>query len=379
MAIKPKGRKPRKPKRQFPGIAAVYSGGVWKWRAMPKFNGKQVPGPLRLTQEEAYEDYKAAKLARGSLPTRILTLEEALIGVEERARQRGVQETTIVRQFRTHGNFLKRYWKPDTPLSDIDGEEIWWFLGEARRNKRHDNTLLQKDLPLLRHCFEIAGLPSPVLDEHRPRYIQPTMAFFTCDEILKIIQRMRHDSFLDKRGVKITIHERERHADILELLATSNIRPSELGRIEVGHVDLRRRVVRVVKPKDTANPRSVVVTSNLVPIMKRLVATAKARGERLLVPGGWNTVCSTICARWKERLGEKRLNARALRHTFGTGIAYEVNNVGDLKDALGHRTLKASERYIHEISSRKADVAQKWARHFERQPVDESDGESRAS
>ena len=85
---KRKARKTKKPVAKYPGISPAWSQATWKWRARPKFDGRQEWGPLRDTQEQANDDYKAMKLPRGSLPKKILTLEAALEAVIRDPRDR---------------------------------------------------------------------------------------------------------------------------------------------------------------------------------------------------------------------------------------------------------------------------------------------------
>ena len=127
----PVKKRPRKPKRKHPGITAIYSGGRWKWRAVLKIDGVQTVGSLQTAQEAAYDDYRAMKLTHGSLPRVILKVEQALTKVIRDARQRGVSEDTITKQYKAHGNYLLRYFKPTTELTRISKEEVEWFVGEA--------------------------------------------------------------------------------------------------------------------------------------------------------------------------------------------------------------------------------------------------------
>ena len=51
-------RKTKKPKAKYPGVSPVWSGGTWKWRARPKFNGRQEWGPVRESEEQAQNRQK---------------------------------------------------------------------------------------------------------------------------------------------------------------------------------------------------------------------------------------------------------------------------------------------------------------------------------
>lgn len=372
-------QKRRRPRRRFPGISAVFSGGEWKWRAVLKRDGKQIVGPLHAgknAQRLAHQDYEELANIHGRLPRVILTLEHAVRKLEREAESFGMTQENISKSITSHGNALKRFFKPDTRLTDIDVGEVKWLITEALSCGRKPNGIRQKLLPLLARCFEAADLPNPVkhpeirkLLRTRLRYQPPKLKFFEPDELRNLIRRMRTETILDGAH-KIVPRERERHADIIELLATSGIRAGELGRIRIEDIDLRRSKI-AIESKDKGHPRHVAITTNLRPIAKRLIATAKKRGQDLLVPGGLQTL-GTICCRWKKWLGESRLSGRVLRHSCGTGMLYADATITDVRDQLGHRTLAMTTRYVHAISSHQRDAAERWASQLASTEADES-------
>lgn len=376
-----RGRRPKKPQRKFQNVAILWANGRWRCRALVKRDGKQFTGPLRdaddAGQALAYEDAKDLK-NRHCVPRDVNTLYEAIQKDVALARKRGVKDDTIERTYKPTARVLLRFWKPDTALHDIDRVEVTEFVAWAsetptakNRPRRSPNSLREKDLPMLERLFAQSGLPSPVLREHKPKRHRPKMSYFDADEIVSIVDSIRNDpGLVDKRGHRFP--QRERHADILELFATSGIRPLELGRIEIENVDLGRRLITVTKPKIDGEPRYVVITPNLVPIVERLCAYSIEQGEKLLIPGGWQTL-NTICQRWGKRLGEPRLNGRALRHTFCTGLAHDPEtSLGELMSAMGHSDARSTNRYIEEVTARRGAAAHRWASHFAPKPADES-------
>ncbi len=373
MASKRRGRRPAKPKRKHKGIKSVFSGGRWKWRGVLRIGGVEDVGPLRDDQDEAHEDYRKKKQARAILPSRILTLEQAVQAVLADADQRGLARSTIDKHLRSHGKYLMRFWKPDTPLTRIDRAEVSWFIGEAQRASRSVNTLNQKDIPMLRRCFEIADLPSPTDKVQKPKYVPPAMQFFEMAEVAEIVERMRGEEFRDKRGNVIQVTARERHADLVMLLALTGLRSGELARVAPGDVDMKRQRISVVS-QDRGHPRYVEITEELLPAIRRLLADA--RGGRL-VPGGMSTL-SNMFRHWQRRLGEPRLNGRALRHTFVTALLYEGVDAVEVKGLAGHRSLATTSRYVHEITDRRARAAATLDKFFDSAADESRPGPRRA-
>ena len=335
---------------------------------MLRVDGKQVVGPRRDTQEEAYEDRRKLGSTKANLPVQILTLGEAVDTVKAAARSRGLPETTITKTFTAHANYLLTFWRPDTPLTRIDATEIAWFITESQRSTdeegkpkrpRSPNTLRQKDLPLLRRCFEAAGLTMPHVDA--PKLRPPELHYLDMDDVARIIARMRMESITDKHGKTIDAHARQRHADLLQLVAQTGVRPGELGRVTGGDIDLERRRIRVAEPKDRSNPRYLEITPALVPIVERLLPESP---DALLVPGGMNTI-SNICRHWKRRLGEPRLSARLLRHSFCTAQLAAGAPLNQVQSLMGHRSVRSTDRYAHAIDKGRAEAAERLDRFFD--------------
>lgn len=354
------GRRPNKPKRRFPGVSAVWSEGVWKWRALLRVDGRQVVGSLRLTQDDAYEDRQRMEGTRAVLPKEILTLGVAIDAVIADAKARGVPEDTILKTYQAHGNYLLKFWRAETALTEIDAQEIEWFITEAGKSvdeedkpkpSRSPNTLKQKDLPLLRRCFEVAELPVPPFTA--PKLRPPELRFFEMKEIAALIDRIRREEFKDKNGTVIAVTARERHADLLQLVAQSGVRPGELGRIAGVDIDVKRRRIRIREPKDRSNPRYIEITPALLPVVKRLMP---ANAEELIVPGGMNTI-SNLCRHWKRRLKEPRLSGRILRHSFCTAQLAAGVPLNQVQSLMGHKSIRSTDRYVHAIDSGRAKAA----------------------
>lgn len=361
------GRRPNKPKRLFPGIRATWSEGTWKWRALARVDGKQVVGTLRSEQEDAFEDRKRMDSTHAVLPKQILTLGVAIEAVCADATHRGLPKDTFAKTFRAHGNYLLKFWRAETPLTRIDAKELEWFIAESMRSTdeegkpkrlRSPNTLKQKDLPLLRRCFEIAELPVPPFKS--PKLRPPELKFFSMPEIATLITRIRTEEFRDKQGHPIAITARERHADLLQLVAQSGVRPGELGRITGADIDLKTSRIRIREPKDRSNPRYIEITPRLRPVVERLTP---AKPDQLLVPGGMSTI-SNLCRHWKRRLKEPRLSGRILRHSFCTAQLAAGVALNQVQSLMGHRSIRSTDRYVHAIDTDRAKAAALLDQHF---------------
>lgn len=411
---RPKLRRTRQPKIRYPGVRARWSNILgWTFRASNSFAGHRRVGLARTTQEEASDDYRRCRDGGAALPVQAYTLGEAVDRVIRDAHDRGVPARTLMLAYRGHARYLERFWRDDTRMKDIGRSKILWFIRSARMADRSPNTLIQKDLPLLSRCFAVSGLPDPIPDiryelRQTLKFVPPQMSYFEAHEIREILRRMRTSTFVRVRtdcrscrqecafvleegrrpgsracphcqrrqkispsrsGEVVAFAARAREADLVELLALTGVRAGELGRIRLCDIDTRRQRIGVIS-KDRGHPRYLEIIQALRPIVLRLARAARLRAgedapddEVLLVPNGMGTI-NNLCRRWKERLGEPRLNGRTLRHSFVTGLLYAGAGAAEAKALAGHRSLSTTDRYIHEISRTRVAVLDAWSRRL---------------
>lgn len=363
------------------GIRAKWSGGTWKWYARRRVGSVEEVGPLRDTQEQAFEDYLAKKKAQSGLPKKVLTLMDGLAVVIDDARRRGLPETTIERQLKSHGKYLCLQFGADTKLTRITPKEVEAFVARAlkgigRNQKptmgrggkpsgpRSAATINGKDLQLLGAIFKAARLESPVpLIRNRPRKpkrrkIDP----FKIEDVKALLIRMREEEFLDKNGDVLHLPAREYHADLVEFMVATGIRSGELTRLTVRDVNFRARAISIIA-KDRANPRSAYISDGLRPVVKRIVAYAKAHNDGRFVPTGVAYLANMFKA-WQRRLDEPRLNGRRLRQTAITSVIESGAPLLDAKDFAGHTKIDTTALYVEAVENRQAAIAEQHHRRL---------------
>lgn len=336
----------RQRSRRFPNVETRLrkDGPVYRCRVL--LRDKIRVGPWRDSPEEAHGDLAAVR-ARWltGLRADVVTLCGALAAVVKDGRARGLERITLRNHLISHSRFLLRMWKPGAALSSIDRTEVEWLVRESLKGGRHPNTLRGKDLPLLHRAFVLAKLESPV-PEVRQRMRSALKAKtlrgegIDLEDVSAILDRMRHEAFLDSKGRELQLPSRRRHADLVQLLAVTGLRSAELCRVRVQDFRQGAEMLAVESPKDRANPREVPVPAAARPAVFRLIA--QARGG-VLVPGGMRTL-SPMFQRWGKRLGI-RLNARMLRsfyisHLLRSGAPPQV-----VRDLAGHRSLRTTNIY----------------------------------
>ena len=160
----------------------------------------------------------------------------------------------------------------------------------------------------------LVGIPSPVPQarkdcKHLMVYAPPVMPWFEPDRIRDIIQRIRR--YVSKK----TLTKRERHADLITILAYTGVRSGECSRVRVQDVDFERRLMQIRMARVKSRPRAVPLRGQALDAARRSVA-GRERHEVLVT----TRELDAMFEKWRERLNEPDLNGRALRHSYATGL-----------------------------------------------------------
>lgn len=341
-----------------------------RFRAKVQVLGLRKVGPWRADPLEAQEDAIALKREGGVVADRPLTIGEAVAKRISEAKAAGVQENTIG-LYEQLGNRLSGHvWHSSTPLRSIDAKELVAYArrclkprkdaeGEELPPERSVNTILEKDFVFLGSLCKLAGISPCPVEEARKR--------------LKLRRTNRRRSFLTPAEVKDLLHRvrsmelsrpcpaRERHADILTLVAFTGIRSGELCRCKVEDLELEADPPALVipQPKDRSNPRRVPLAGAGLAAAKRLAKTSAEAEEELLIPGDSKNYVGNIVRRWQDRLDEPRLSLRTLRHSFVTALLFEGVEPVQVMFLAGHKSLTTTMKYVHEIRDRSAEAVER--------------------
>lgn len=369
-------RKPRKPKRDYKGIEAVWSEvrRAWMWRGRREWRveGQRVTrvGPLRPAQKLAHEDYLALGDLSAPTPRGLDTLSQAIAVVWQSDLDRGLSEYTVKCMVGGHGVALKRGFGADRELRTIDQDALRAYARKALAEGRNPNTIRSKDWGLLRRCALALGVQTLVDDIAAVRAdlkrsslkpLKPKMEVLRPDEVRELLAAMRRRPILDRQNHHVEIDEETAtmDGDILQLLATTGLRVLELSRVSLA--DVERGELYVRHAKDKSHPRTIDIGEDLAPVIERLQARARAeagpttpRAQVQLIAEAKNRV-TTACRRWQVILGEPRLNGRLLRHSFVTAILLTGGTLADAMKAAGHSSARTTDRYTHALSLQPAE------------------------
>lgn len=357
-------RRPPRPRKEFPYIRAIWSGGTWKWRAVVQAGARQRVGTLRASQEAAYDDARLLRVA-GEAAARGLpqTLGEGLERAVLEAEASGVTAATVNGAYRAPAVAVLKFLGPRTALRAIDADEVCKFITRTLAAGRKPTTLKNSYLRLLRLALEAGGLSGePVrVATRRMRTAlkdRPELsAWFSPDEVGVLLARIR--TYEGDRPIPT----RERHADLIEVVVCTGIRSAELARVLVGDFNAARGTLAVREAKDVRRPREQPLPPNAVDCLRRLTAGRKSTDP--LVPGGMRAL-NAMYERWKKRLDEPRLNGRALRRSYGSGLDLIGASKATIKDGLGHHPNSSqTDRYLRSQHGILRDAVTRLAERFD--------------
>ncbi len=288
-------------------------------------DGRRIFGPSFLTEAEAYEsalDLRGESLNSADAEDLDHAIEALVVDL------RAKRTTGTVRWYQDHLRAVRELIPGETSLHRITRETVEEFIRERLREVKP--ATVNADLRALHRVFAHAirrGITreNPVRQVDRPRADAPAMDWFTDAELRALLARI-----VDQRS-----------RDIALLFALTGVRRSEAARLEVGHV--RLQLGQLVVPGKNAT-RVVPIAADLASSLRRLVAAASTK----LLPGGTHEVDDVFRA-IRKLLGDQRLHAHALRHTFGTALVRNGVRPDVVMRLMGHRDIKTTLRYVHEV------------------------------
>lgn len=368
---KVRGKRPTKPRRTLPGIAAVFSAGRWRWRACVTVRvrgaagepvARQATGPLRETQREAFDDVdgvRARALERAGAE-RAPTIGEALQAAIDRKRAQGLPPHSVHGDARVPAKAVLDRFRAEARLDAITPAMLCRWIEDQALAGIAPSTIRKKRLAILDLAFRVAGIPSPVPAARetmravlRPRDVE--IPAFTPEELRDLLARAR--AWRQPQGRPTP--RRELDVLLLELAATTGIRHDELARIRVCDVHLERGTITVTPKVRRRTREEPIVPEIRERLAARIAELAGKPPETYIVPANgrvleheppWGPQARYLDRareRWQRRLGEPRLHWRALRRAHGTALDHRGAPVAVLRDALGHtRTSQETMRYL---------------------------------
>ena len=238
-------------------------------------------------------------------------------------------------------NQLEKFFRSDTWLQSITTRQVERF--KAARIKDVTPATVNRNLARLKHLFNTAikwgylyenpARPVKLLRENNRR-----LRYLTKDEIDRLIAA-------SKSHLK----------PIVTVAVNTGMRRGEIFDLQWNHVDLKNRIIEVGDPKN-GDPR-------FIPINETLMAALQQLPRRIDTPfvfpgkdGGRLTDIKKAFSGARERAGLDDIRLHDLRHTFASHLVMAGVDLMTVKELLGHKSTKMTERYSHLSPKHKANA-----------------------
>jgi integrase len=237
----------------------------------------------------------------------------------------------------------KNFFKADTWLQNITTRQVELF--KAQRMKEVKPATVNRNLAVLKHLFNTA-VDWGFLYENPARGVKP----------LRV--KNRGLRYLDTEEVSRLINASPTHLKPLIILAVhTGMRRGEIFDLKWEHIDLKNRLIEILDTKN-GDQRVVPINKTLLQAFLRLPRSVHTpyvfpglNGKRL-------TDIKTSFLRSRTKAGLEGLRFHDLRHTFASHLVMAGVDLTTVKELLGHKSIKMTERYSHLSPRHKAHAVE---------------------
>ncbi len=304
---------------------------------------------------------------------RQITFSQAIEGYYFFAEARGLSPNTI-RDYANTYNKFRRFLQDDLPVAEITHHHIEAFL--------FDNTHLSKKTRLNYH-ISLSALWTWLVKENivetnilrkvaKPKPERRAIDPFTEQDIKLLLVSCKRSSSYQRPGQiepgNHALPNPERNEAIILTLLDTGMRSSELCSIQLKHVDLRNRKIKIVEGKGDKD-RVVPLSARTCKAIWKYLATREHKEpvDYLFTSKHEYPLSKHALNKLMTRLGKRadvpHVHPYRFRHTFA--ITY-LRNGGDpftLQHILGHSDMTMTRRYLN-IAKRDIESG-----HFRASPV----------
>ncbi len=238
-------------------------------------------------------------------------------------------------------NQLEKFFRPDTWLQSVTTRQVERF--KAARIKDVAPATVNRNLARLKHLlntaikwgylYENPAKPVKLLRENNRR-----LRYMTKDEMDRLIAASRGHL-----------------KPIIILAVNTGMRRGEIFDLHWSHVDLKNRIIEVGYPKN-GDPRFIPINDTLMDALQQLPRRIDTPFVFPGKNGGRLTDIKKGFLGARERAGLDDVTLHTCRHTFASHLVMAGVDLMTVKELLGHKSTKMTERYSHLSPKHKANA-----------------------
>jgi integrase/recombinase XerC len=243
--------------------------------------------------------------------------------------------------------------RTEPPIAGIDHITIREWLATLHSAQKQKASIARK-LAALRTFFQFLvreGMleMNPAKLVSTPRLEKKLPKHLSIEEAVKFIESPNLETDLGKRD-----------RAILELMYATGVRVAELTKLNLGHIDFRNRLIRVIgkRRKERIVPfgePALEALKNYLEIRDGFLEAApisEREPEALFLNYQGTRITTRSVGRMVEKYirecaGRYDISPHALRHSFATHLLDSGADLRDIQELLGHARLSTTQIYTH--------------------------------
>lgn len=234
-------------------------------------------------------------------------------------------------------------------LNAVDTLQIRRYLGYL--HERNQKATIARKLAAIRSFFRYLHKhrlieDNPAENLHPPKYGKPIPTYLVVDDMLRLLETVKPLGILGLRNKAI-----------LETLYAAGVRVSELAGMNVGDVDFRNAMVKVLGKggKERRVPIGAKAVEALCAYRDALAQEAgigRHTDEALFLNKDNGRLSTRSIARVVDKMARAcglaiPISPHAMRHSYATHLLDGGADLRAVQELLGHSSLSTTQRYTH--------------------------------
>lgn len=251
--------------------------------------------------------------------------------------------TGYEKELRYMNNYLTVKHNCPIYMEDITLEDIESYM-HYKKEMKHASSSRSRAVYILRSFYNYC-CKKDICDKNLPALLEP----------IKVKEKERHFITEEEFEELVEAINQPVIRTVVQTMFYTGGRISEVLGLELGDVDLERRIVHIIEGKGNKD-RNIPINDKLYDILKNYLENIRevdvdtdlffANKSTGMVSGSYVNKCIKQAA--NDLDWEKDISSHILRHSFGTNLLEKGASLVSIQKLLGHTNLAVTSRYLHQ-------------------------------